>query len=382
MESNFFCIGGHNVCLRFASTEVNGMNLLPSFAAFRLEARPAELLFTLTINDTLHPVKERKLVRKFDTGNGDTVVYQLPDGGYQYIIRDIHDRDCCLLVCNQDFSDCQCALNGDWVMRSFGLNDALMLVYAFAGSFHQTMLIHASCVMLRAQGTVHSSQGTVHSSQGTVHSSQGTEHSSQLVGAQPSMFNVQCSMSNVQCSMSNVQCSMSNVQSSMSNVQSSMFNVQCSMSNVQSSMFNVAYPFTAKSGTGKSTHTSLWMKYIEGAELLNDDNPIIRIEENGTPYIYGSPWSGKTPCYRNVKARLGAVTQIERAPANSIEWLSPVQAFATLLPACSSMKWDGPIYNNLCDSISRLIETTPVYTLHCLPDEEAARLCHRAIGKK
>ena len=142
------------------------------------------------------------------------------------------------------------------------------------------------------------------------------------------------------------------------------------------------FPFTAKSGTGKSTHTSLWMKHIEGTELMNDDNPVIRILPDGQPYIYGSPWSGKTPCYRNVKARLGALTQIERDKKNWVERLAPVQAFAVLLPACSSMKWDSAIYNHLCDAITCLIETTPVFTMHCLPDEEAARVCHQALTRK
>ena len=116
-----------------------------------------------------------------------------------------------------------------------------------------------------------------------------------------------------------------------------------------------------------------------GAELLNDDNPIIRILDDAQPYIYGSPWSGKTPCYRNRRARLGAVTRIERAPQNSIERMAPIPAFASLLPACSSMKWDSAIYNNLCDAITRIIETTPVYTLYCLPDEEAAQLCYKTL---
>ena len=292
MDSKTFNIAGLNVRLQFADSDKNGMRLLPSFKSFLSEpCDDDDLLFTLTVDDTLRPAKDKQLVRTFDTGNGDTVVYQLSDGGYQYIIRDIHNRDCCLLVTNERFTDCRCALNGDWVMRSFGLNDALMLIYAFAGSYRQTMLIHASCVMLG----------------------------------------------------------------------------------------DTAYPFTAQSGTGKSTHVSLWMKHIEGAELLNDDNPIIRILDDGQPYIYGSPWSGKTPCYRNRRARLGAVTTIERAPQNSIERLAPIQAFASLLPACSSMKWDSAIYNNLCDAVTRIIETTPVYTLHCLPDEEAAQLCHKTL---
>lgn len=298
MKNSCFRIAEHFISIRFSESDVNDLGLLPSLKTFQCKDESNDLLFTLTVDDTLRPSKDRKLVRKFDTGNGDTVVYQLPDGGYQYIIRDVYDRDCCLLICNKDFSQCKCALNGDWVMRSFGLNDALMLIYAFAGSFHETMLIHASCILYKS-----------------------------------------------------------------------------------STSSSVAFPFIAASGTGKSTHSSLWMKYIDGAELMNDDNPIVRIID-GKPYIYGSPWSGKTPCYRDVKAPLGAVVRIERAKENSIERHAPVQAFAAMLPACSSMKWDTVIYNNLCDAITRIIETTPIYTMHCLPDEEAARICHHSLTQR
>ena len=294
VQNFYFIIGDHGVCLRFAPSDVNNMQLLPSFAPFSVDSEPRELLFTLTVDDSLRPAKGRTLVRKFDTGNGDTLVYQLPDGGYQYIIRDIHDRDCCLLVTNKDFSLCHCALNGDWVMRSFGLNDALMLIYAFAGAFRQTMLIHASCIMMR----------------------------------QP----------------------------------------------------DVAFPFIAKSGTGKSTHSSLWLKHIEDCELMNDDNPIIRLID-GEAYIFGGPWSGKTPCYRNVKAKLGAITRIDRATENSIEKLSPVEAFASFLPSCSTMKWDEDIFERNCETVTRIIERTPIYTLHCLPNKEAAILCNKAISR-
>jgi len=294
MESFYFLIAGHGVCLRFQTSQKNSIQLLPSLSVFQTSCPPSEVLFTMTVDDSLKPAKERQLVRKFDTGNGDTVVYQLPDGGYQFIIRDIRNRDCCLLICNSTFTDCRCALNGDWVMRSFGLNDALMLVYAFAGSFHQTLLIHASAVIHQGNG----------------------------------------------------------------------------------------YPFIAQSGTGKSTHSSLWMKHIDGCSLMNDDNPIVRLmpDKGNKPYIFGSPWSGKTPCYRNISAPLGAVVKIERAPQNSIERLQPIQAFASLLPACSTMKWDSTIYSNLCDAVTRIIETTNVYTLHCLPDKEAALLCNQTIA--
>ncbi|MCF0203003.1 MAG: hypothetical protein HUK08_06545 [Bacteroidaceae bacterium] len=139
-----------------------------------------------------------------------------------------------------------------------------------------------------------------------------------------------------------------------------------------------AYAFIAKSGTGKSTQTGNWLKYVSGCELLNDDNPIVRIVD-GKAYIYGSPWSGKTPCYRNIKARLGAITRIERAKENRVEKLDAVAAFASLLPSCSTMKWEKAMYDEVMDTISELVATVGAYTLHCLPDRESAEVCSRAV---
>ena len=141
------------------------------------------------------------------------------------------------------------------------------------------------------------------------------------------------------------------------------------------------YAFIAKSGTGKSTQVSLWLRYIEGCDLMNDDNPIIRMID-GVSYIYGSPWSGKTPCYRKVKARLGAITRIARASENSIERLPVVAAFASVLPSCSSMRWDNDISDSICNIVGEIIASTPVFTLHCKPNQEAALLCHQTISIK
>lgn len=54
------------------------------------------------------------------------------------------------------------------------------------------------------------------------------------------------------------------------------------------------YLFLGKSGTGKSTHSKLWRQYIEGSDLLNDDNPAVRAFDDGRVVVYGTPWSGKT----------------------------------------------------------------------------------------
>lgn len=139
-----------------------------------------------------------------------------------------------------------------------------------------------------------------------------------------------------------------------------------------------AYAFTAKSGTGKSTQVANWMRYIEGCDIVNDDNPIIRIVD-GKAILYGSPWSGKTPCYRNIQVELGAVVLIERDDHNHVEPQRPIQAFSTLLTACSSMKWDETLYQMVCETCTKFVESIKVATLHCLPDRESALVCKDAL---
>ena len=69
------------------------------------------------------------------------------------------------------------------------------------------------------------------------------------------------------------------------------------------------YLFLAKSGTGKSTQSRMWLRCIEGAKLLNDDNPAIRIAD-GRPLVFGTPWSGKTPCWRNLSVPVKALVRL------------------------------------------------------------------------
>ena len=268
--------------------------LIPSFENFYIDNNECKALFTLTVDDAICPVpkEQRQRIRAFDTGNGETIVDEISSGGYQYIIKNTDGRDCCLLICNIDFSVCRCALNGNTNMRVFGLNNAIMLVYAFATSHLDTVMLHASLVRHNGFG----------------------------------------------------------------------------------------YAFIAKSGTGKSTQVSMWLRHIPNCDLMNDDNPIVRVVDDEV-IIYGSPWSGKTPCYRNTKASLGAITRIDRAKTNSIDKQPPVDAFASLLPACSAMKWDVGIMRSVCDTVTRIIERIPIFTLHCLPDKESAIVCHKAISK-
>ncbi len=142
------------------------------------------------------------------------------------------------------------------------------------------------------------------------------------------------------------------------------------------------YMFLGPSGTGKSTHAALWQRNIEGAQLVNDDNPVVRIGDDGRAMVYGSPWSGKTPCYRNVAYPLGGIVALRQAPYNRITRISGIRAYAVLLPGISGKRWDRSIADGLHDTENTLVRNVPVWTMECLPDKEAALICEAAIAKE
>ena len=139
------------------------------------------------------------------------------------------------------------------------------------------------------------------------------------------------------------------------------------------------YLFLGRSGTGKSTHSSLWIKHIPGTELLNDDNPILRLMPDGTARVYGSPWSGKTPCYKAKDVPVGAVVRIQQAPYNKITRLPILQAYASLMASASGFRPFKELADGWHRTLERLAAAVPCYTLECLPDQEAAELCHNTV---
>ena len=132
--------------------------------------------------------------------------------------------------------------------------------------------------------------------------------------------------------------------------------------------------FLGESGTGKSTHTRLWREHIEGAVLLNDDSPMIRVEE-GKVWAYGSAWSGKTPCYKQERYELVACVRLSQAPYNRIQKLSVLQAYGAIHPSCApEFAYDDALYDEVSRIIGQILSVVPCYHLACLPDREAALL--------
>lgn len=138
------------------------------------------------------------------------------------------------------------------------------------------------------------------------------------------------------------------------------------------------YIFLGRSGTGKSTHTRLWLRHIEGSRLLNDDNPVVYVEE-GQVKVSGSPWSGKTPCYINEEYPLQGIVRLSQAPHNEISPVKGIRAYASFLPSCSCMKWNKAQSDMVSDTVMQVINNVQVWHLECLPDEDAALVCSGKI---
>ncbi len=269
--------------------------LLPSYAPFYIQqGSDSVLALVATIADGMISAEaEGKELGQFDCGGTNHAIYQLEEG-YKVVISTVEGRLACAMKTNANFSRCDISLLGEEKDHSFGLGNAMMIAFAFAASYYDTILMHASVTMNGGYG----------------------------------------------------------------------------------------YLFLGKSGTGKSTHSSLWRKHIDGSDLLNDDNPAIRIQPNGQVFVYGTPWSGKTPCYRNMKMPAGAFLRLEQYPENIISRETPLRAFASILSSCSTMIWDKPSYNHITHTVEIVAQQVPAFYLKCRPDKEAAQLSYQTISHK
>ncbi len=142
---------------------------------------------------------------------------------------------------------------------------------------------------------------------------------------------------------------------------------------------NKAYLFSAPSGTGKSTHTALWLKEFPETEILNDDKPAIRILNDGI-YVYGTPWSGKTDLNLNRKVPLQGIAFLERGTKNEISPLDPMKALENLLNQ-TVRPGDREYASKLFDLLDQILTRVPIYKLSCNMDPEAAHVSYEVMSK-
>ncbi len=144
------------------------------------------------------------------------------------------------------------------------------------------------------------------------------------------------------------------------------------------SVDSTAYLFSAKSGTGKSTHTKLWLELLgDKAVIINDDKPALR-HIDGAVYAYGTPFSGKDPINQNIRAKVGGICFIERAEKNSIHRLTVLEAIPLILEQ-TPLKLSEKEMDLLLTVMDEILKTVPVYKLYCNMDVSAAELSYSTM---
>ena len=139
------------------------------------------------------------------------------------------------------------------------------------------------------------------------------------------------------------------------------------------------YLFTADSGTGKSTHTGLWLKHFgDRAYILNDDKPALRLED-GVWYAYGTPWSGKHDISRNERVPVAGIACLERGENNEIEPIGGIEAISAIMKQVNRPR-AAEYRVKLMKLMDKLITQVPVWRLRCNMDPEAAKVSYEAMS--
>ena len=140
-----------------------------------------------------------------------------------------------------------------------------------------------------------------------------------------------------------------------------------------------AYLFTADSGTGKSTHTKLWLDLFgDRAFILNDDKPALR-REDGVWYAYGTPWSGKHDISVDARIPVAGIACIQRGEQNEITPFGGIEAIHAILKQVNRPKAAG-CREKLLELMDKLLTEVPVWKLCCNMDPEAAVVSYEAMS--
>ncbi len=137
-----------------------------------------------------------------------------------------------------------------------------------------------------------------------------------------------------------------------------------------------AYLFSASSGTGKSTHTHLWLKYMPGSRIINDDKPAIRCI-NGIYYAYGTPWSGKNDESINIGVPIAGIAFLSRGE-NSIKRIPGIKALKLFMDQTVRPR-DKALMGNMLEILNSVLTDIPIYEMSCDMSEEAVKTAYEGM---
>lgn len=138
--------------------------------------------------------------------------------------------------------------------------------------------------------------------------------------------------------------------------------------------------FTAPSGTGKSTQADLWCRF-RNAELINGDRAAV-MRDGTTAKAFGIPFSGSSGVSKNVQSPLAAIVYLGQAPQTTVVPLHGSAAFRKVWEGCSVNAWNREDVSTCFQTVTELIESTPVYYMACTPDEQAVLVLERELRNR
>lgn len=145
------------------------------------------------------------------------------------------------------------------------------------------------------------------------------------------------------------------------------------------SVDGIGYLFTAKSGTGKSTHTRYWREYFKDrAIMINDDKPLLEIKD-GHVNVYGTPWDGKHRLSTNMCVPLKAICILNRGQDNNVLRICGQDAYSMLIQQVNRPVGDALAMSKTLELIDRLCSCVEFYSLHCTMDIDAARVAYEGM---
>lgn len=140
-----------------------------------------------------------------------------------------------------------------------------------------------------------------------------------------------------------------------------------------------AYAFAARSGVGKSTHTSLWIKNVPNARVINGDKPLYRLEEDGSITAYGTPWNGKENWGENLSAPLCGICFLERGETNEIRPATDSEALSRIAYQLY-LRGERASVELRLGLMDALLRAVPFWVLSCNISDEAACLAYRTMS--
>jgi len=132
-----------------------------------------------------------------------------------------------------------------------------------------------------------------------------------------------------------------------------------------------AYAFTARSGTGKTTHLRLWLEaFGERAYVLNGDKPVLLCKDDGV-YICGTPWKGKENLGEGGILPLSGIGFLKRSEENIARPMAAKDALVAFAKQVYMPKSTEALLQtmDLCD---RVLSSVPLLDMYCNMDLEAA----------